>query len=112
MVLRRLDMPACANASIGVTGCYSGGAGGGPGPLGAGGGGGSFDAGTDQILVADARTDNGEVIIAELAAAVPEPASISLLGGGLARISRTRLVLQELAASRQFAEFSAAAEFH
>jgi hypothetical protein len=110
MVLRRLDMPACANASIGVTGCYSGGAGGGPGPL--GGGGGSFDAGTDQILVADARTDNGEVIIAELAAAVPEPASISPLGGGLARISQSRLVLQELAASRQFAEFSAAAEFH
>jgi hypothetical protein len=67
-------------------GGYSGG-GGSPGlGLGgnaSGGGGGSFDAGTDQILVADFRTGNGEVVITELVAAVPEPASIALLGAGL-----------------------------
>jgi PEP-CTERM motif len=50
---------------------------------GAGGGGGSFDAGTDQLLVADFRTGNGEVVITEIAAAVPEPASIALLGAGI-----------------------------
>jgi hypothetical protein len=38
-----------------------------------GGGGGSFNAGTDQILVADFRTGNGQVIITKLAAEVPEP---------------------------------------
>ena len=38
-----------------------------------GGGGGSFDAGIDQILLADLQMGNGEVIITELAAAVPEP---------------------------------------
>src|SRR5260370_474189 len=66
-------------------GGYSGGAGGGrsPGGHGAGGGGGSFDAGTNQILVADFRTGNGEVVITELAAVVPEPASLAVLGAGL-----------------------------
>jgi hypothetical protein len=34
-------------------------------------------------LVADFQTGNGEVVITELAAAVPEPASIALLGAGL-----------------------------
>ena len=43
-------------------------------PMRWGGGGGSFDAGTNQILVADFQTGDGEVIITELAAAVPEPA--------------------------------------
>jgi hypothetical protein len=64
-------------------GGYSGGAGGAGGLAGngPGGGGGSFDAGTDQILVADFRTGNGEVMITELA--VPEPASIALLGAAL-----------------------------
>jgi hypothetical protein len=52
-----------------------------------GGGGGSFDAGTDQILVAGFQTGNGEVIITELAAAVPEPASIALLGMSLASLA-------------------------
>ena len=63
-------------------GGYSGGAGAGrsAGGAGAGGGGGSFDAGTEQILVADSRTGNGEVLITEL---VPEPASVALLGVGL-----------------------------
>jgi len=47
---------------------------------GGGGGGGSFDAGTNQILMADIRADNGEVIITEVAAAVPEPASLAWSG--------------------------------
>jgi hypothetical protein len=37
----------------------------------------------DQILVADVRAGNGEVIITELAAAVPKPASVALLVAGL-----------------------------
>jgi hypothetical protein len=47
-------------------------------------GGGSFDAGTDQILMADFQTGNGEVVITEVVAAVPEQASLALLGAGLA----------------------------
>jgi hypothetical protein len=75
-----------ADAGAGGGGGYSGGAGsehtaGGSSP---GGGGGSFDAGTDQILVADLQTGNGEVVITEL---VPEPASIALLGAGLAGLA-------------------------
>jgi hypothetical protein len=80
--------------SIGLDGSgggggYSGGGGGSrsAGAHGPGGGGGSFDAGTDQILVADFRTGNGEVAIIELAAAVPEPASIGLLAGALASLA-------------------------
>jgi hypothetical protein len=63
-------------------GGYSGGGGGFGANLGTtgGGGGGSFDAGTDQILIADFRTGNGKVVITAL---VPEPASIALLGAGL-----------------------------
>jgi hypothetical protein len=83
------------SGGAGGGGGYSGGAGGGRGNLGVGpgGGGGSFDAGTDQILIADFQTGNGEVIITEHAAAVSEPASIALLGvglAGLAAISRRR----------------------
>jgi len=73
-------------------GGYSGGAGGScthVGCIGVGGGG-SFDAGTNQILVADFRTGNGEVVISELAAAVPEPASIALLGMSLALLATLR----------------------
>jgi hypothetical protein len=58
-----------------------------PGGAAVGGGGGSFNAGTDQLLAADFRTGNGEVIITELAASVPEPASIALLGAGLAGVA-------------------------
>jgi hypothetical protein len=66
-------------------GGYSGGGGGfiSAGGAGPGGGGGSFDAGIDQILIADFWSGNGEVVITELVAAVPEPASIALLGAGL-----------------------------
>jgi PEP-CTERM motif len=73
-------------------GGYSGGGGGWAGNLGGGfgGGGGSFDAGSDQILVADFQTGNGEVIITELAATVPEPASIALLGAGLLSFAALR----------------------
>jgi hypothetical protein len=52
-------------------GGYSGG-GGGPGSDGGGGpggGGGSFDAGTDQILVANLQTGNGEVVITKVSPA-------------------------------------------
>jgi PEP-CTERM motif len=73
------------NTGAGGAGGYSGGGGG----LGgdhftdgfAGGGGGSFDAGFDQILMADFQSGNGEVVITEVAA--PEPASLTLLGSAL-----------------------------
>jgi PEP-CTERM motif len=85
------------NGAGGGGGGYSGGGGGTvSGILGHGGGGGSFDAGTNQILVAGFERlgiGNGEVIITELAAQVSEPASIALLGMGLvslAVISRRR----------------------
>jgi hypothetical protein len=73
--------------AAGGGGGYSGGGGGSNGAMGdfgPGGGGGSLDAGIDQILMADFRSGDGEVIITELAAAVPEPASVALLGVGLA----------------------------
>jgi len=73
--------------SIGLDGSGGGGGSRSAGAHGPGGGGGSFDAGTDQILVADFRTGNGEVAIIELAAAVPEPASIGLLAGALASLA-------------------------
>jgi hypothetical protein len=79
--------------SAGGGGGYSGGGtqiGGGLGGVASGGGGGSFDAGTDQILVADFRTGNSEVVITELVAAVPEPASIALLSAGLAGVAAIR----------------------
>ncbi len=65
-------------------GGYSGGGGGIHAPAGIqpGSGGGSFDAGTDQILLADFQSGNGEVLITELVPA-PEPASIALLGSAL-----------------------------
>jgi hypothetical protein len=71
-------------------GGYSGGGGasgaGNGGNFGPGGGGGSFDAGIDEILMADFRIGDGEVIMTEIGAAVPEPASIALLGAGLAGV--------------------------
>jgi hypothetical protein len=45
-------------------------------------GGGSFDAGLNPILVADFQVGDGEVIITEIAAAVPEPSSVALVGAG------------------------------
>ena len=82
-----------ASGSGGGGGGYSGGASGGcvDGDCGspndvngrcceAGYGGGSFDAGGNQILMADFQTGNGEVIITEL---VAEPASLAILGAGL-----------------------------
>jgi len=91
-----------AGGGGGGGGGYSGGGGATGGAQGGnnpGGGGGSFDAGVDQILMADFRMGNGEVVITELAAAMPEPASIALLGAGLAglaAISRRRGRLSHL----------------
>jgi hypothetical protein len=74
-----------ADLGAGGGGGYSGGGGGGrsAGSVGPGGGGSSFDAGTDLILLADFHTGNGEIVITELPAAIPEPASIALLGASL-----------------------------
>jgi hypothetical protein len=100
-----LGLSGFTDGGFGGGGGGGGGAGGGGGYSGGGGsfrsllgiapggGGGSFDAGTDQILVAGFQTGNGEVVITELAAAVPEPASIVLLGvalAGLAAVWRRR----------------------
>ncbi len=74
-----------AGDAAGGGGGYSGGGGGGRGPggVGQGGGGGSFDAGINQILVADFQVGNGEVIITEIPAAIREPSSVALIGAGL-----------------------------
>ena len=60
-----------ALAGAGGGGGYSGGGGGfrSPGGNGPGGDGGSFDAGTDQILIADLQTGNGEVVITKVSPA-------------------------------------------
>ena len=78
-----------AAGGAGGGGGYSGGSGGIRGGLGIGpgGGGGSFDAGINQILVADFRAGDGEVIITELPIAAPEPASLVLLGAALASLA-------------------------
>ncbi|MBV8091644.1 MAG: PEP-CTERM sorting domain-containing protein [Acetobacteraceae bacterium] len=81
------------DAPGGGGGGYSGGAGGRSVGGGAcqygtepGQGGGSFDAGANQILIGGVRSGDGEVLITELA--VPEPASITLLGiAGIAGVS-------------------------
>ncbi len=81
-----------SGAAGGGGGGYSGGGGGDAGLGGAapGGGGGSFDAGTDQILIADLQTGNGEVVITEIAAAVPEPSSLALLSAALVGLVAVR----------------------
>jgi hypothetical protein len=60
---------AASSASGVAGGSYNGGGGGiaAPGVGGPGGGGGSFDAGTNQILVADLQTGDGEVVITKIA---------------------------------------------
>ena len=90
------------DAGAGGGGGYSGGGGGGAADLigtlkygigGGGGGGGSFSAGTDPILLARIGTGDGQVAIAAVAAAVPEPGSGALLGMGalgLAVLRRSR----------------------
>ena len=76
---------ASSGIGAGGGGGYGGGTGGfgGPQAAGSGFGGGSFDTGTDQILMADFQTGDGEIVITEVAEAVAEPASVALLGAGL-----------------------------
>jgi PEP-CTERM motif len=85
-------IPPLGEGGAGGGGGYSGGGGGvrGAAAVGGGGGGGSFDAGIDQILVADFRAGNGEVVITEIGAAVPEPGSMALLGAGLVGLVAVR----------------------
>jgi hypothetical protein len=79
-------------------GGFSGGGGGGgysSSSFGSGGGGGSFDAGLNQILMADFQTGNGEVIINEVAVPAPKLSSLAALAGlvgfaGLDAIRRRR----------------------
>jgi uncharacterized protein (TIGR03382 family) len=88
---------AGAGGGAGTGGTAGGGGGGyssGGAYLGGGDGGGSFDAGINQILIANFHTGNGEVVITELAA-VPasefsSPAAFAGLLAGFAALRRRR----------------------
>ncbi len=72
-------------------GQYGGGGGGFNGGDGGGGGGTSYNTGTNQILMSGFQTGNGEVTItANTPSAVPEPASLLVLGAGLAGLAGLR----------------------
>ena len=83
--LRRWGVPAGAAGNSFFSAPAGGGGGGGGASY--GGGGGSFDDGLNQILAAGVQAGDGEVMITELAPAVPEPSTWAMSLAGFAALA-------------------------